>query len=174
MRKILAFILFTILICPYLFTELLYDFQIYKTRKQVKREIISCLNENDLVIIKLHRTQIHELRWEHSKEFEYKGHMYDVVYKKIIQDSIYYFTWWDQKESELNNLLDKKLLSMLSGDTNTNKDKQSIGYNVYQWKFTKQLFPHTEALITFNRIQFSNYSINYTSIIPNPIFHPPC
>ncbi len=172
MRKVLAFILFTILICPYLFTELLYDLQIYKTRKQVKREIISSLNKSDLVIIKLHRTQIHELRWEHSKEFEYKGHMYDIVYKKIIQDSIYYYTWWDQKESELNNLLDKKLLSMLKNDIG--KEKQNIGYNIYHWKFTKQLLPNTEALFTLNRIQFSNYSNNYTSIFLNPIFHPPC
>jgi hypothetical protein len=98
--------------------------------------------------------------------------MYDIVYKKIIQDSIYYYTWWDQKESKLNKLLDKQLLSLLTGDTD--KEKQSVGYNIYHWKFTKQLLPKTEPVCSINKMLFSNYFINYKSIISKPIFHPPC
>lgn len=45
------------------------------------------------------------LRWEHAREFEYLGQMYDVVKQEKHQDSLVYWCWWDQEETLLNQRL---------------------------------------------------------------------
>ncbi|TFV94361.1 hypothetical protein E4S40_10050 [Algoriphagus kandeliae] len=41
------------------------------------------------------------LDWEHEREFEYQGEMYDVLEIKEKGDQIEYLVWHDQEESEL-------------------------------------------------------------------------
>ena len=61
--------------------------------------------------------------WEHSKEFEFKGEMYDVVFTEYIEDKVIYYCWWDNKETKLNKQLAQNLEEILGGksDRNTNK-----------------------------------------------------
>jgi len=42
-----------------------------------------------------------KLHWEHSREFEYKGEMYDVIRTTYAGDSVTYWCYWDRKETKL-------------------------------------------------------------------------
>ena len=79
-------------------------------KKAVKHHIIEGLDKNELQLVKLTKTEIlQKVKWEHSKEFEYKGEMYDIVSQDIVGDTTYFWCWWDKKETALN----KKLFSLL-------------------------------------------------------------
>lgn len=41
------------------------------------------------------------LHWEHAREFEYQGQMYDVVSEELQGDSVRYGCWPDARETEL-------------------------------------------------------------------------
>lgn len=64
------------------------------------------LSSDQLVLIKLSQADSKtQLDWKHSKEFEYQGQMYDVVRSEVKNDCIYYWCWWDHKETSLNKTL---------------------------------------------------------------------
>ena len=43
-----------------------------------------------------------QLEWEHSREFEFEGNMYDVMGQEICGDTIGYWCWLDHKENRIN------------------------------------------------------------------------
>jgi hypothetical protein len=48
------------------------------------------------------------LHWLEDREFNYRGVMYDVVQKKVLnQDTTIYYCWADSKETKLNAALDQ-------------------------------------------------------------------
>ncbi len=49
-------------------------------RGEVRRHIISGADKNGLVVLEFSKMETESLlRWEHSREFEYNGQMYDIV-----------------------------------------------------------------------------------------------
>jgi ribonuclease HI len=89
-------------------------------RKEVKRMIIAGLDKKQLVLIKLTSAEKKDqLRWKHSKEFEYKGQMYDIVEKEFKDSLTYYWCWWDHEETSLN-----KKLNQLAADAFNNSDRK--------------------------------------------------
>lgn len=68
--------------------------------------MIAGIAEEALVLLKFSEPDSKTLlRWEHAREFEFQGQMYDVVKTETRGDTIYYRCWLDQKESELNQQL---------------------------------------------------------------------
>jgi hypothetical protein len=78
----------------------------HRVRKMVKRQMIAGLPEEELVLLAFtaHDAAAH-LRWEHSREFEYQGQMYDVMHTVRKGDTIYYRCWPDHAETSLNRRL---------------------------------------------------------------------
>lgn len=64
-----------------------------------------------------------ELKWKHSREFEYKGEMYDIVYIEASADSTVFHCWWDHEETTLNQQL-KSLLAIAFNKDPLKKDRQ--------------------------------------------------
>ena len=86
----------------------MYLFHIEKAalKREIKWKMIAGIDQNELVLLKFSKEEAEtKLRWEHSKEFEYDGQMYDIVSKEIKGDSIYYRCWWDYEEPALNRKL---------------------------------------------------------------------
>ncbi len=75
-------------------------------RKEVRRHILSGIGQDGLVLLEFSKPETESLlRWEHSREFEYNGQMYDIVESWTVGDRVYYRCWWDRAETRLNNLL---------------------------------------------------------------------
>lgn len=77
--------------------------------------MIAGLDDSELVLLRFHKTAINtDLRWKHSREFEYQGQMYDIVKAHESGDGIFYYCWWDYEETQLNRKL-SSLVTMAWG-----------------------------------------------------------
>lgn len=114
--------LFFCLVAPVATTFISLRFERKMVRKEVKRKIIAGLDNKDLVLIKLTRSEKKsQLRWKHAKEFEYKGQMYDIVEKEFKDGITFYWCWWDFEETSLNKKLTR--LAAHAFDNSVNKQQ---------------------------------------------------
>lgn len=96
--------------------------------------MIAGMDEKELVLLKFTKEETEtKLRWEHSKEFEYNGQMYDIVSSEIKGDSIYYHCWWDYEETKLNKKLKKLVASAFDQDEDNKKAQKNL--HNYLWSF---------------------------------------
>lgn len=85
-------------------------------------------SENDLQEIIIHKNEIEsKLAWEHEREFELDGEMYDVISTEIKGDSISYHCIHDEKESSIN----KRMISFIKNYLNdqTGRDASLIAFS---------------------------------------------
>ncbi|MFD1551731.1 hypothetical protein [Putridiphycobacter roseus] len=93
------------------------------------------IDHDELTLLKFSKSEVASaLKWKHSKEFKFKGEMYDVVSKTETVDSIFFYCWWDKKETALNVRLQNLTFQLLDQQPfQKNKQKQ-----LQHW--SKQLF----------------------------------
>jgi hypothetical protein len=100
--------LIIVLLAPVLVTYSVLQYHKHQVKRSVKRQIIQGIDRVQLVALKFHKDEITtQLSWKHSKEFEFRGEMYDIVDTEFRGDSIVYYCWWDHEETQLNKKLDK-------------------------------------------------------------------
>jgi hypothetical protein len=81
-----------------------------QVRASVKAQLVAGAERPELVELKFARQDLRDrklLRWEHAREFEYQGQMYDVVEQYEEGDSIRYICYWDKLETKLNQQLNQ-------------------------------------------------------------------
>lgn len=122
LKRYLAILLFVCITAPVVGTYCWLSYEKHLTQKEVKRMLIRSIDKSELTVLSLSLEEAEEdLRWEHSKEFEYKGEMYDVVEKQETADSVTYWCWWDHEETALN----KDLAKLVSDVLNHNPDRNT-------------------------------------------------
>ena len=107
------------------------------------------MDKDDLVLFGFSQTELETLRWEHDREFEYLGEMYDVVAYKIQGDTTWYWVWWDHKETRLNQHLEKLVAKAWAGDPQQKKNK--------------------DRLISFSKNLYCTPVLSFNPSIPEPI-----
>jgi len=137
----------------------------YHQKKEVKHlvkwEIIQGIDKSELVLIHLSKAEANDkLEWEHSKEFEFEGEMYDVVEVEENVDSIKYWCWWDHEETKLNKEL-AELVNSLLGAQPEKKEKEQKLISFYHSLFVEKVF-HWQAL---HSPQISNPTTDYQFIL---------
>lgn len=161
------------LIIPFTTVYFLFQYQKKQVKREIKHRMIEGISKSELVLLKFTLAQTQSsLSWEHSKEFEYIGQMYDVVEKKFKGDTIYYWCWADNKETKLNKQLDKLLQYALGCNTN-NKENQKRLSNFYKSLFFEKFSITTKFYPPINNKQKSICFINYISISNQPTDPPP-
>ncbi|SRX54713.1 hypothetical protein AEQU1_01725 [Aequorivita sp. CIP111184] len=126
----LLFILFAPVASIYAFLQ----FEKSAIRREIKGQMIAGMDHEELVLLKFTKDETETLlRWEHSKEFEYKGQMYDIVSSEIKGNSIFYRCWLDNEETDLNKKL-KKLVATAFNQDEKNRETQENLYS-YLWSF---------------------------------------
>ena len=124
LKKAVALFLFICLIVPFTGTFCWLHFQKSLVKKKLKTEIIAHLDQQELVFLKFSKAEKDtRLKWEHAKEFEYQGQMYDIVKSELTGDSVSYWCWPDHEETRLNRNLNK-LVAMALGVDPQNKENQ--------------------------------------------------
>lgn len=112
MKLVQTLIIFSLLFCI-LFDPVIgaYTWLQYKKaviKQEVKSQINDGIDQSKLVLLEFTQDEIQtELRWEHSREFEYNHKMYDVVRTEADSDTVYYWCWYDHEETMLNRKLDE-------------------------------------------------------------------
>lgn len=137
--------------------------------------MIAGMDQEELVLLKFSKKDAEtKLRWEHAKEFEYKGQMYDIVSAEIRGDSIFYRCWWDYEETNLNKKLKKLVASAFDRDEDTQKAKKNL--HKYLWSFfctapfSWQATPLQKAGIAY---QDTMHSTIFNSVLISPLTPPP-
>lgn len=84
-------------------------------RREVKHQMMADAAKDQLVQLKFHQAEAEKvLRWKHSREFQFKREMFDVVHTEYRGDSVIYHCWWDHEETFLNQKLNEVLASLFN------------------------------------------------------------
>ncbi|OAD90108.1 hypothetical protein A7A78_07780 [Aequorivita soesokkakensis] len=133
-ERIIAISFLFVLFAPVATIYTFLQFEKSAIRREIKGKMIAYMDPEELVLLKFTKEETEtKLRWEHSKEFEYNGQMYDIVSSEIKGDSIFYRCWWDYEETELNKKL-KKMVALAFNQDEENRETQEIFYS-YLWSF---------------------------------------
>ena len=172
-RKVVSLLLLFCLVAPVVATFTFLQYQKMQVKREVKWKMITGIDKNELVLLKFTNEETQtELRWEHSKEFEYKGQMYDIVETSIQEGTIYYWCWLDDEETKLNKQLEELVYNVLGNKPQRQEKKNQLA------EFFKKLFhenqkPQTATTIIKPRIKYFFCSEYFTSIYHKPPLPPP-
>ena len=151
MLRFKSIILFLVLVGPIGLTYTWLQYQKKQVKREIKWKIANDLDRDELTQLKFSAKEIKiKLRWKHSKEFEYNGEMYDIVTSESRGDSIIYWCWWDNKETQLNKHLTHLVLQTL------NQNDQNQNQNWHIQNIIKTIYHSSRTLIPclqVNRIQ---------------------
>ncbi|MCB0516203.1 MAG: hypothetical protein R2798_13285 [Chitinophagales bacterium] len=170
--KLIGILLLFCLVAPVTGMFFLLQYQKFQLKKEIKQHIISGIDKEDLVLLKFTREQVQsQLVWEHDKEFSYQGEMYDIVSTQTVGDTIFYWCWWDNEETQLN----QKLIALLNIQLQHNQQRKSNQQQILA--FFKSLFCNEiEEKITFSTAKenpFMHYCFHYQHTANSPPFPPP-
>lgn len=172
-RKIFVILLLFSFIAPVVTTYVILRYQKKQVKKEVKKKIISGIDKEELVLLKFTEGEIKsQLEWEHSKEFQYKGEMYDVVEKEVRGDTTFFWCWWDSEETDLNKQL-KGLVKRILEKNPKNQENQKRLNNFLNSLFIKE--PICKITITIQKTKNKPfYKQKFRqSIINSPLVPPP-
>ncbi len=148
------------------------SYEKYQTRKSVKRKLKKTLCKSDLTHLCFSVEEARELRWEHSKEFEYKGEMYDVVYVEEAEGNISYWCWLDKDETSLNNMLADMTESLLGEDDDRQQQKQNLLNFIKSLYTAEHPIQAKSFLLVLQRYHFS-FCINTKRFVYRAVPNPP-
>lgn len=126
-RTWIGYFLTLTLLAPLVGTFSSLHFQKYQMRRQLKRGLIHSLPQSELLKLQFSRKAAEkELKWEHDREFEFMGVMYDVINRKVESDSITFWCWPDRKETALYQQLDQLLGKVFNNAPQPHKQQQTL------------------------------------------------
>lgn len=113
-RPFLSILLALILLSPVATTWLGTAWQRHMIREGVEARLRQGADAAELTVLAFTKSGAKQLlRWEHEREFEYQGEMYDVVRTQSMGDSLFYTCIHDHAESALNRQIDQWLAQWL-------------------------------------------------------------
>lgn len=171
--KILSILLLLCFVAPFATAFVMLKQQKQQVKKEVKQKIIAGIDKKELVLLKLTEAQKQtQLNWEHAKEFEYQGEMYDIVETEIVCDTTYYWCWWDHAETALNKRLDE-LASFVKGNHAKHKENQKRLYEFFKSLYLPEVAERKSFV--FLKINATNFwkHIYYSSLSSAPLVPPP-
>jgi|TARA_R100000365_G_scaffold2522_1_gene7931 hypothetical protein len=120
--------------------------------------------KSDLLTLSFTREESQTLlEWEHEREFEYQGEMYDVLEIKEDGGQIQYLVWRDKEETKI-----KKQLSKLWEEEGTEKKEQQLAVFTLFFQANHSLIPKPFSQ-EIDR-QYSNFT---PQAVPQPLLSNP-
>lgn len=144
-----------------------------QVKKSVKRQIMKGVDREELIYMAFSQRDLEtKLKWKHSKEFELNGEMYDIVERKETNDSIFYWVWWDNEETELNRQVRRIATVVFGSSPQQHKQNKMVQY-FYQSLFFESIdgiektHPEPSKKQLF-KYCFSIKEIDYSKPVPPP------
>ena len=170
MRSVLATLLILLLVAAPALSYLFFSLQKQEFKRSLKHELIARTTKSELSRIAIHINDLSQLKWEHSKEFEYQGWMYDVVEKKLKNDSIIYWCWWDYEETELNKRLRESLIGLLQQNQQRKQKEFQLEHYFKTLYYSENAFSHS---LNRGYLILPHFNENLISSFLKPISPPP-
>lgn len=125
-RKIKALFLLMCFIAPMGLTYAVLKMKQWQVREQVEQQILQGVDKGELVELTFTLEESAGLKWEHDREFEYKGQSYDVVEKEVHEDSVTYYVWWDKIETRIKSQLADLVAKALNQDEDQQQNQDEL------------------------------------------------
>lgn len=171
MRQVITVLFICSLSVPFLGVFGWLSVEKYKLRKKVKHTIMEHVSNDELVSFTFKISDTSKLlRWEHDREFEYEGEMYDVVRRVYNYDQVTYHLWWDSKETELNQKLDNLTAALMNNSPSKERSTQQLSLfvsNLFLEELPCMEYPEIFEETT-DKFYFSNSYISNCLSIPSP------
>lgn len=173
MRHVITILFSLSLTVPFLSVFSWLSIEKKAVRKEMKHQIMEVTSNDELISFTFEQKDtLKVLKWKHSKEFEYKGEMYDIVRREYENNHVTYYLWWDHEETALNGKLDKLTAALFDQSPSKERSSQQLSF------FLTHLFVEESDLFSINlqlkdQNQFYHYSSHYTGFNPGPTCPPP-
>jgi hypothetical protein len=169
MRQIRAISLIALLTVPAVTCFCYLKWQKAHVRHEIKEKLVEGMDRSELTAITVPLANLNtSLTWEHEREFELKGEMYDVVEQQIHGDSITLLCWHDKEETELNDLLTLLTSRNLSSDPDNQSAKDRV-LNYFRTLFTTDLQDQaTIGIVEYHVLNNQQLMLLSCSRIPPP------
>lgn len=154
---------------------LVFKVQQSQVRREIKQQIKAGVAEKDLVLLKIPKAFEENsnsvFQRIHSKEFRYKGNMYDIIRQRDHGDTTWYYCIADVKESGLFASLESRIRFEMTH--NAERKEQSEQVLRLLTGFYCNDFDNTDAVYFKNELPFTYYNFTVKTWHPLPITPPP-
>lgn len=141
-----------------------------KIQHEVDELIQSGIDKKDLTLFTFTEKEISQLNWKHSKEFEYKGEMYDIVEREKRGNSTLFWCWKDEKETKHNAKVHGVLRRLFGNKLHQKNQKQKGKFLNLVYYFIQEETTEIELEVDLRNF---HYQLFYSAFIPSPIGPPP-
>jgi hypothetical protein len=173
LKKFIAILLLICLVAPFTGSYLFIHYKRNKIRKEVTALILKDLEKKDIAVLKFSGEEVKSLiNWKHDSEFEYNGHMYDVVDQHYEGDSVILTCYKDQKETSLNHEK-QKLIAKSLGQDPVQKNLSERIKNFFSTVFQKDVFAWKAFITPYEIVHFASLNQHLAFLSLNPLFPPP-
>jgi hypothetical protein len=173
MREVSGIGFLLILVLPFYGAWQFFSIRIDHIKQQTSLLISNGIEEEHQVLFKFTEEESAQLTWEHSREFELNGEMYDVIRSEAKGDTTWYWCYRDQKETLAKNELRRMIVNALAQNPRDYNKQIQIGH------FLSTLFVVPARHLPVNDISHwktradKPYHFSLAISFPNPPFHPP-
>lgn len=173
LKTVTTIILTLILAVPYFGAYLYLNSVKIQNRKEIHSVLRTMKQPADLVLLKFTTKEtLEKLRWEHDREFEYNGQMYDIVEATASGDTVIYLCYPDHKETRINKELGKSL-ARATGQDPSRKSQNDRLTEVFKLTFLQTLSTWTPTVPALLSVNHSPLTIYHSSSAPSPPSPPP-
>ena len=157
MKNILVILLITCLLLPFTGTYLFFHFKEIQIKREINVFIHNKIEEKDIITLKFTDKEIStKLKWEHSHEFIFEGHMYDIVDQGADGNITWYKCYRDNKETRLYKEKQKLIARALGNDPFQKKQTERIK-QIFKTVFQNEV--HTCKIIPVSQ-SITHYALN--------------
>jgi len=155
---------------------LVFSLQIRAARHEIKQRIKAGVPEEDQVLLKipmaLEQTPNSTFVRIHSREFRYKGEMYDILKKEIRGDTTWYTCIHDVKESGIFKDLDKRVTNFLANNPGQ-KHQSQFAFSFFHQQYVPVLKTELQSFFQFENICFGPFAPTLLEGVWSGILRPP-
>lgn len=173
MKKLICIGFLTSILSPTLITYYSFHYRSSFIKEEVDSHIEKGVEEDELILLKFSHEETQTLlRWEHAREFEYNQQMYDIVESEALEDSMYYWVWWDIEETELKKEYEEIITDLLGVKKNTTNQSMRLKIAFRSIYFLEHSADLTllarKQEVAYSKIQYDLLTLFYAPPSPPP------
>jgi hypothetical protein len=174
MRLVGIFALTAVILMPGIGSFFWFKGELYVAKKLAKKELMRIAEDDELVTFKFSISDtLQPLDWVHSNEFRVNFEMYDIVRRDYSDDSVTYYTWHDNYESQVVNRMHRFMTQHLQSDPHHQHSKSSILLYFSHLYLIQETSNNHLSAQKLEQKAFFNYAENYLLNAVSTIDHPP-
>lgn len=173
MKKLISIALIFSIAAPFWISYSVIQIEKYYVKKEIKKFLETGLKESEMTMLKFSKKNINkEIKWFHSKEFEFNENMYDVIKSEETSDSIFFWCWLDNEETQLNLKLNKMADNALNSNGKTTASERQLQRIINSYYYLESN-PFNLFYKSKEKQFYKNYTLTLLSIKIKPPTPPP-